>query len=141
MTSTEVSWAGGSIPDNQTGTFVAAMRLVGNQGDTVYLPTVQGCAQGEDAWIDKTTDPEADNAAPRVVLTQTVAASETTTTASGATSTDDTSIEAANAAKDAQTVKDSENSPIGAVVVVIVVLIIVGGAVVLYLRNRRPRAS
>src|SRR6478609_1555282 len=58
-----LTWSGGSLP--AAGTFVADMRVVGNAGDTIFLPTIQGCVVGENDWIEKTTDPEADNAAPR----------------------------------------------------------------------------
>ena len=63
------------------------MRIVGTAGDTIFLPTIQGCAVGENDWIEKTDDPEADNAAPRFTLTQTVAPASTSTTAAAATST------------------------------------------------------
>jgi uncharacterized protein YcnI len=140
-----LTWSGGSLPAE--GTFVADMRVIGNAGDTVFLPTVQGCTVGENDWIEKTDDPEADNAAPRFTLTQTVTPASTSTTAAASTSTTkatsttqsvtETTTEAA--AKDAQIVKDSDNSPIGTIVIIIVVLIIAGGALILYLRNRKPK--
>src|SRR5262245_50697258 len=69
---TELTWAGGSVPYNQPASFVATMRLPGKQGETVFLPTVQACAGGDEPWLEKTTDPEAPAAAPRIVLAQTV---------------------------------------------------------------------
>ena len=43
------------------GTFVATMTLTDPEGTTVFLPTIQGCEGGaEEAWIDKSDDPEAD---------------------------------------------------------------------------------
>jgi uncharacterized protein YcnI len=139
-----LTWSGGSIPDPTPGAFQADMRLVGAQGATVFLPTIQGCAQGEETWIELTPDPEAENAAPRIELTQTVAASPTSstteasvTTTSAVTASTKTSAQEA----DAKVVKDSENSNIGVIIFGIVVVIIVGGGVILYLRNRRQSQS
>ncbi len=65
---TEIDWSGGTVPDSQPGSFITTMTLTGAAGDTVFFPTIQGCAQGENTWIDKSTDPEAEQAAPRIVL-------------------------------------------------------------------------
>jgi len=145
VASDTLTWSGGSLPAE--GTFVADMRVIGTAGDTIFLPTVQGCVVGENDWIEKTDDPEADNAAPRFTLTQTVTPASTSTTAGGSTSTSKatsttqsvTETTSDAAAKDAQIVKDSDNSPIGSIVIAIVVLIIAGGALILYLRNRKPK--
>jgi len=145
VSSDTLTWSGGSLPAE--GTFVADMRVIGTAGDTIFLPTVQGCVVGENDWIEKTDDPEADNAAPRFTLTQTVTPASTSTTAGGSTSTSKatsttqsvTETTSDAAAKDAQIVKDSDNSPIGSIVIAIVVLIIAGGALILYLRNRKPK--
>jgi len=139
--STTLTWSGGSIPDATPGEFQAGLRLVGAKGDTVFLPTIQGCAQGEETWIELTPDAEAENAAPRIELTETVAPSPVTsttaasvTTTTGATSSTKTSDQVA----DAKVISDSENSNVGVIVIVIVIVIIVGGALILFLRNRRP---
>jgi uncharacterized protein YcnI len=80
-TETEVSWTGGSIPNGQRGSFRVVMTIPGQAGETVYLPTIQGCPGGvEEAWIDKSPDPEATNAAPRIVLTSTVTSTTAITT-------------------------------------------------------------
>ena len=148
-TADTLTWSGGSLPATTAGTFVADMRIVGTAGDTIFLPTVQGCAVGENDWIEKTDDPEADNAAPRFTLKQTVAPASTSTTAAASTSStratsttaSPTETTSAAAAQDAQIVKDSDNSPIGTIVIIIVIAIIVAGAVILYLRNRKPKSS
>ena len=144
-----ITWTGGPIPDTTPGTFVASMRIVGNAGDIVFLPTIQGCVDGSNDWIEKTADAEADNAAPRITLTQTVAPATTVTTAASSATTKadtastqgttDSSAEAA--ANDAKIVEDSNNSPIGTIAIIIIVAIIAGGALVLYLRNRKPKPS
>jgi periplasmic copper chaperone A len=135
----QLTWTGGPIADQDTGSFTATMRLVGTKGETVYLPTVQGCQQGEDAWIELTPDPEADNAAPRIVLAETVSVTGTATSIAGVTTpTSAASASDAVAARDAQIVHESENSPIGVIVIIAVVALIVITAAILYLRNRRP---
>ena len=139
VTADTLTWSGGSLPAE--GTFVADMRVIGNAGDTIFLPTIQGCEVGENDWIEKTDDPEADNAAPRFTLTQTVAPASTSTTKATSTTQSVTETTSDAAAKDAQIVADSDNSPIGTIVIIIVVLIIAGGALILYLRNRKPKAA
>ena len=81
VSATVLDWTGGPIPDTDKGEFVASMRIVGTKGTTVFLPTKQICVVGEEDWLEKTDDPEADNAAPRIVLTETVAPDTTVTTA------------------------------------------------------------
>jgi uncharacterized protein YcnI len=145
VTAGTLTWSGGSIPATSPGTFVVDMRIVGTAGDTVFLPTIQGCAEGENAWIERTDDPEADDAAPRITLTETVApvsSADTPTTAGASTSTTSaTDASAEAAASDAKIVDDSTSSPVGTIVLVAVLAVIVVGAVVLYLRNRRPKPS
>ena len=80
-----LTWTGGPIPDTTPGTFVVSMRIVGTTGQTIFLPTIQGCETGSNDWIEKTDDPEAENAAPRITLTQTVAPASTVTTAGSTT--------------------------------------------------------
>ena len=62
----ELAWSGGSVPDSQEATFVATMTLTDPEGTTVFLPTIQECGTAQEAWIDKSEDPEANNAAPRI---------------------------------------------------------------------------
>lgn len=134
----QLTWIGGPITDHDPGAFTATMRLVGSKGETVYLPTVQGCEQGEDPWIELTPDAEAENAAPRIVLAEAVVPTGATPSNSGVTAA--TSPNDPVAARDAQIIRQSENSPIGVIVIVVVIAIIVGTAGILYLRNRRPSA-
>jgi uncharacterized protein YcnI len=76
---TVLAWTGGSIPNGAPGTFVVTMRLTGNAGDTVFFPTIQACPGDlEDTWIDKTEDPGATSAAPRIRLAVTNTAPATT---------------------------------------------------------------
>lgn len=77
VTSGELRWTGGPAIDGTETSFTAAMKLTSTTGDTVFFPAIQGCPDGkENAWIDKSTDPEADNAAPRVTLGSAQAAND-----------------------------------------------------------------
>lgn len=49
---TEVSWSGGSLPDDQYDEFVIRVTLPAKPGETVWFPTVQDCAQGVTRWIE-----------------------------------------------------------------------------------------
>ncbi|HEY5153496.1 MAG TPA: DUF1775 domain-containing protein [Acidimicrobiales bacterium] len=138
---TVLDWKGGSIPDAQPGEFVASMRIVGTKGSTVFLPTKQICAVGEEDWLEKTADPEADNAAPRIVLTETVAPDATATTKATTTTTkaSTTGAPATTSTAASGPASDDTKNNVGALVGAIAVLIIAGGALILYLRNRRPK--
>lgn len=139
---TVLDWKGGSIPDAQPGEFVASMRIVGTKGTTVFLPTKQICAAGEEDWLEKTEDPEADNAAPRIVLTETVAP-DTTVTTKGTTTTAKAPASTTAAPSTTGTgsgpASDDTKNNVGALVGAIAVLIIAGGALILYVRNRKPK--
>ena len=89
----ELTWAGGPAVDGVRTEFFATMRVAGTAGDVVYFPTIQGCPGGEEnAWIDKSEDPEANQAAPRILLTETVATAERPTTASTGPSTTSSTV-------------------------------------------------
>ena len=62
----ELTWTGGSVPDAQEATFVATMTLADAEGSTVFLPTIQQCGPAQEDWIDRSDDPGATNAAPRI---------------------------------------------------------------------------
>jgi uncharacterized protein YcnI len=144
VTAGTLTWSGGSVPADATGTFVADLRIVGTAGDTVFLPTIQGCVDGQEDWIEKTDDPEADDAAPRIILTQTVEPTSTTTSTTAADATTTTqatsSTEAASDSTEPGTVADtaSSDSPLPLVIFIGVIAVIVIGGLVLYLRNRKP---
>lgn len=83
LSGNELTWTGGPAVDGVKTDFVATMTVAGTAGETVFFPTLQGCPGGaENAWIDKSDDPEATAAAPRIQLVETVAAPETTTSTS-----------------------------------------------------------
>lgn len=68
VTATELDWNGGPAANGTKTTFEVTMKLTGKDGDVVFFPTIQACVVGENTWIDKSEDPEAENAAPRITL-------------------------------------------------------------------------
>ena len=141
VTSTEVSWTGGSIPDGDEGTFVATMRVSGEAGTTIWFPIVQGCPTAEEAWIETAEPgaPEPENAAPSIVLETTIAAPSPT----GAPGADPSNTASSNTTRTtlvpgeaAVTEAGSPQSDVGRVVFFIVVAIIIGTGAALYLRYR-----
>lgn len=136
----ELQWTGGSVPGGQTATFTASMRIVGTAGETIFLPTLQGCPDGaEEAWIDKSDDPEAENAAPRIVLTEAVTALTTTSTTTTAPPTTSTTTELA-----AEQSSDSSSTHVGMIILIVAIVVLVIAAAVVALRfvgNRTKSSS
>jgi uncharacterized protein YcnI len=138
VTATEVKWSAPSPTIDQT-TFVVEMVLAQPADTTVYLPTIQGCPNGEEiAWIEIPTSggTEPAHPAPKIVVpanatTPSSAAVAPTTAASGPTTTARMSIEQTPITKEGSTTNNA-----GLVVFIVVCVVIVGGAVVLYLRHR-----
>ena len=111
-------------------------------GETVYLPAIQGCPDGEEiAWIQIPTSPGETlaNPAPSIV----VPANSTTPTTAAAVPTTPTT-EAGSPTTTARmsleqtpiTQEGSETNSAGLIVFIVVVVVIVGGAAILYLRHR-----
>ena len=48
----EVSWRGGSLPDDLYDTFGLLMKLPDAPGKTLYFPVVQECEKGVHRWIE-----------------------------------------------------------------------------------------
>lgn len=148
VTDSEFGWNGGPAVNEKKTTFVATMKLSGKAGDTVYFPTIQGCAVGENPWIDKTPNAGAENAAPRVTLDATAvdaAAPGTGSTAKGTTTSDRPTARTDNPTERTGTTNtpassnsEGSNLPlvVGGVLVALVVLS-VGG----YALSRRRRSS
>jgi uncharacterized protein YcnI len=139
---TEFGWSGGSVPDGDAASFTATMRVWGQEGDTIWLRTVQGCPNGEEAWIEiqEPGQPEPPNVAPSIVLPSTFAAPATT----AEPTTPPTTAEPTTTSTFANVAITEEGSPqnnVGLVVGGIAVGAIVIGALVLYLRHRQPRTD
>ncbi|MCB1248215.1 MAG: DUF1775 domain-containing protein [Acidimicrobiales bacterium] len=149
-----VTWTGGSVAPKDKGSFELRARLVGQAGEVVYLPTVQTCPDGEEAWIEIPVDgAEPEAPAPAVTLTRTVTPAGTedgtaSTTADGsATTAAPGSTRAPGTASTLLSTGVTTVGPAagsspgttGLIIFIAVLVIIGGGAVVLYLRNRRPR--
>jgi uncharacterized protein YcnI len=76
----ELTWTGGSVPDRQRASFPVTLRVPGMVGDTVFLPTEQVCATGQESWTEPLADTTAPRAAPRITLAVSYAPRRTTTT-------------------------------------------------------------
>lgn len=141
VSSTEIHWTGGSIPDGSTAAFSAAMVLGQPAGSTVTMPTVQECTDGaEIAWIESPSSSdgtESTHPAPTIVVpaNSTVPPSTTiaSTTTTAATNGDARMVANSNAI----TNEGSPSSTAGVVVFAVVCVVIFGGAGILYLRHRR----
>lgn len=66
---TEIVWSGGELPDAWYDEFIFRGTFADNlEPGTFYFPTVQECANGEEAWIDTSGDADADMPAPHLEL-------------------------------------------------------------------------
>lgn len=138
VTTTEVAWTGGSIPDGAQGDFTATMRVSGAAGTTIWFPTLQGCPNGEEAWIETAApgEPEPENAAPSIVLTSTIGTPGTSATTSTTASSSGTTRTTLVPGEAAITQEGSPQNNAGLVVLLVIGAIIVVTAGVLYLRHR-----
>ena len=66
----EIVWSGGELPNEFYDEFVFRGSFAGDLpvGATFWFPTVQECANGEEAWLDTTGDENAEMPAPGVKL-------------------------------------------------------------------------
>ncbi|MBU3700900.1 MAG: DUF1775 domain-containing protein [Acidimicrobiia bacterium] len=145
VSSTEIRWSGGSIPDGTSARFTAAMVLREPAGSTVTMPAIQECTDGAElAWIASPTTAdgtESTRPAPTIVVPVnstrppvTSAASTTVTTMPTGPTTTRPVIGA-----DAVTRDGSPSSTAGLWMFVLVCAVIAGGAGGLFLRQRRRR--
>lgn len=141
VTSTEIRWTGGTAPDGTKTTFSATMKLAGQGGETVFFPTLQGCVEGENTWIAKSDDPEADDAAPRITLDVTTPSDEPDETADpggGSSATSSTAVATTVSPTTTQAgtaTSNDSNAPIIGLVIV-GVLVSCGAAGALFVRRR-----
>lgn len=72
---TEIVWSGGDLPNEWYDEFVFRGTFAGTlEPGNFYFPTIQQCANGEEAWIDVSGDENADMPAPSVELVPATAA-------------------------------------------------------------------
>ena len=141
VSATEISWSAAN-PTIDQDTFVVEMVLAQPVGETVYLPAIQGCPDGQEiAWIQIPTGPgeKLTNPAPSIVVpanatTPTTAAAVPTTATTVAGSPTTTARMALEQTPITQ--EGSETNSAGLIVFIVVVVVIVGGAAILYLRHR-----
>jgi uncharacterized protein YcnI len=66
---TEIVWSGGNLPNEYYDEFVFTGTFADNlEPGPFYFPTLQECADGEEAWIDTSGQDGADMPAPSLVL-------------------------------------------------------------------------
>jgi uncharacterized protein YcnI len=149
VTANEIQWVGTAVPNGEQAEFVTNMKLTGAKGDVVFFPTIQGCVVGENSWIDKSEDPEAENAAPRITIGvegadtggDHDAESTTTSTAKGSTATaaPTTTAKATGTTTGsiAPVTAPADDSRTGLIIAaVILALIVIAGIVALIVRNQ-----
>ena len=68
----QIVWSGPAIRDGQPATVTASMRLAEPAGERVFLPTVQTCETGEEAWIERygPDEEEPPEPAPLIIVGQ-----------------------------------------------------------------------
>jgi len=67
----EIVWSGGHLPNEWYDEFIFRGTFADSlEPGRFYFPTIQECANGEDAWIDTSGEPGASRPAPSVTLTQ-----------------------------------------------------------------------
>lgn len=67
----EIVWSGGNLPNEWYDEFIFRGTFADSlEPGKVYFPTIQECANGEDAWIDTSGEPGASHPAPSVTLTR-----------------------------------------------------------------------
>lgn len=139
VTTTEIHWTGGSIPDGTTATFSAAMVLAQPTGSTVIMPTVQECTDGaEIAWIESPSSAdgtESTHPAPTIVVPANATQPPSTTTSTTIAAPTTTARMAANSS--AVTQEGSPSNSSGLWVFIGVCAVILGGTAILFLRHRR----
>lgn len=65
----EIVWSGGELPNERYDEFVFRGTFAGTlEPGRFYFPTIQECANGEEAWIDVTGSQDADKPAPSLEL-------------------------------------------------------------------------
>jgi uncharacterized protein YcnI len=65
----EIVWSGGSLPNEWYDEFVFRGTFAGSlQEGKFWFPTIQECANGQEAWIDVTGNKEAEDPAPSLKL-------------------------------------------------------------------------
>ena len=65
----ELIWKNGNLPNEHYDEFVFRGTFAGTlEPGVFYFPAVQECANGEEAWIDVTGNPDVDGPAPKLEL-------------------------------------------------------------------------
>lgn len=146
VSSTEVSWTGGSFTGTISESFTITLVLAQPAGTMAAFPTIQGCADGSTlAWIEptRTDGSEPEFPAPQIEIPANSTSAPTTAVGSAPTAGGSGPTTTARMAIE-QTPITEEGSPAnsgGLIIGSICVGAIVIGFTVLYLRNRKPRTG
>jgi uncharacterized protein YcnI len=145
VSSTEIHWTGGSIPDGTSAGFTASMVLREQAGTTVTMPAIQECTDGAElAWIasPSTADgTESTRPAPTIVVPVNSTRPPVTSAPTASVTTMPTGPTTTRPVigADAVTRDGSPSSTEGLWVFVLVCAVIAGGAGGLFLRQRHRR--
>ncbi|MDX6555724.1 MAG: periplasmic copper chaperone [Miltoncostaeaceae bacterium] len=71
-----VTWSGGPLAADQLTQFALSVRLPDAAGQTLAFPVIQGCEQGQTAWIETAAAGEEEPEHPAPAVTLTAAADE-----------------------------------------------------------------
>ncbi len=138
VTTSEISWTGGSIAATKSGDFEFSLVLAQPAGETVTLPTIQTCTNNtEIAWIqdDNGDESEASHPAPQIEVPKNSTSATTSVVAGNGSSTTATARMATQS--NAVTDEGSKTSTGGRYVFIGVCAAIAIGAGVLFLKYRK----
>lgn len=139
VTDRVVTFAGGSLPDDQEDAFSITFTAPSTVGTVLRFPMIQTCEQGTLEWIQ--TDEEAERPAPAVKIVAAEPGTGTTTTAATATTATSATTSSSSdltgpADGDAQDDGDDSGSSLPWVLGGIVVVGVAGGGLWFARRNR-----
>lgn len=147
-----VTYRGGSLPDDEEGTFGIGFTAPDAVGTILFFPVIQTCEDGSIDWVQ--TEAGADRPAPQVEViaadpnapvptTEPAAGDDATATSEPAATTEPTSTSTTlpvDADPDAAADEESEDSTRAYVIAGMVALVAVGGVVAAWLVRRREDA-
>ncbi|MEJ6511630.1 MAG: DUF1775 domain-containing protein [Actinomycetota bacterium] len=137
VTTSEISWTGGSLPATKTGGFAFSLVLTQPAGSTVVLPTIQSCANNSEiAWIEKDTGNHSESGHPAPQFEVPINDSAAVTVTAGSNASPSTTARMATQSN-AITDEGSETSTAGQYVFIGVCAVLVGGAGALFLKYRK----
>ena len=137
VTTSEISWIGGSLPATKAGGFAFSLVITQPPGSTVVLPTIQRCANNSEiAWIEKNTGNHSESGHPAPQFAVPINDSAAVTVTAGSNGSPASTARMATQSN-AITNEGSETSTAGQYVFIGVCAVLVGGAGALFLKYRK----